>query len=1133
MTKWKIYLSSTFSDLKDFRLELINLFQNQLNNQFVFSKIMEKMFDGGNFLPFVDECIEEVKNCDIYIIIIGNRIGSYPPNENRTYTEIELDTAIAHSKKIFCFQLRTNNDKQIDNKEKYLEILTKFDGRPTHLFSDLKELENILFKSLYQFASKSPVNHQNPYKGLASFNIDDGKYFFGRNEEIDECLKIIVNSKESVLMSIIGGSGVGKTSFVQAGLLYSLKKKEELGFSNFLQVVITPGSEPYSNLLYQFHLKGLEIDNVLNDDNCFDKIIIFFNQFEEVITQCNSNEAIIERQKLFQFLDNLIAGLKNKKCIILTTFRSDFLSQLANFNFIKKQIYFPLISLDYKIHSTNWLLSIKNIITQPALNHGITIEKELVTQLINEIKDVDGSLPILQFGLYRMWTSHTIIDRIITCSEYNELVLGKGLGGFIEMHAEDVIKRITNDGRDKEKEAVLKSIFINLVEVNDNFSDVKKSVKKQELFKKLSMYSSDIVNTIFEDLVSENSRLLVTTSVKDGSDMVDIIQEVLIRKWERIKIWINERREALVFQKKIKNDIKDFEKGQEQIYSNKKIAQVEQWEKSNPDLVDDDINDFIKLSKKKNKGSMKKIIIYSLVGLFIFLNVFQNPKVSFTKLAESTNFTFQNQYPDSIKENMFVIFNDTNFLSKIYEDSIKDEFHLIYNSNKSDSIYKIISLPNGILYQSSGGNISRIDTSKLLLEMLKFNNGKIENVKSIQLPKWVKSEAFMPFISLYTEKFHSYRNSCFVDFKNNKFILVTTNGIVYYPSIGDSITGYQITDSLLLCDLIYTEKFFLLFESNPYNPRMFSMGKSGKIYQLNHAIVKLFDDGDLYFDEGYKNLYFIDYINRKAKIFNAFIPQTIVELTNPRITIDLPNDFKIENPYNTHGLVIAKDINKILFNESNGEIFVLVKTPDNLYIKNVTRNTSTEIKGLNNNFNTYEIYARDNILTLISYSSYTSANTFLYRYRLSDLKKIDSLTLYINAIEQVDSNILDLIHTDSNKNLRISTIDKKNLKTQQTNIIFNLESRVIGRIYWSEDKKYLYYIDGTSIYFGSKDKPLKLVCVIPGSRFSINSVIANKKQLLIQTADKIYSIRRCMNILGMNLWTLDWPKVNTRADYWY
>ena len=73
MSKWKVYISSTFRDLKDFRAELISLFQNQLKNNFELCEIMERMFDDGTYTPFVNDCVEAVIESDIYIIILGNR----------------------------------------------------------------------------------------------------------------------------------------------------------------------------------------------------------------------------------------------------------------------------------------------------------------------------------------------------------------------------------------------------------------------------------------------------------------------------------------------------------------------------------------------------------------------------------------------------------------------------------------------------------------------------------------------------------------------------------------------------------------------------------------------------------------------------------------------------------------------------------------------------------------------------------------------------------------------------------------------------------------------------------------------------------------------------------------------------
>ncbi|REG94349.1 DUF4062 domain-containing protein [Algoriphagus antarcticus] len=119
MAKWKVYISSTFRDLKDLRSELINLFQNQLKYSFELSAIMERMFDDASYTPFLDDCVQAVLSSDIYIIILGNKVGSFPPNEDRTYTEIELDTALANDKRIFCLHLENFDEAEIDKKAKF------------------------------------------------------------------------------------------------------------------------------------------------------------------------------------------------------------------------------------------------------------------------------------------------------------------------------------------------------------------------------------------------------------------------------------------------------------------------------------------------------------------------------------------------------------------------------------------------------------------------------------------------------------------------------------------------------------------------------------------------------------------------------------------------------------------------------------------------------------------------------------------------------------------------------------------------------------------------------------------------------------------------------------------------------
>ncbi|MGP1994068.1 nSTAND1 domain-containing NTPase [Zobellia laminariae] len=677
MSKWKVYISSTFIDLKDFRAELINLFQNQLKNSFELNEIMERMFDDGTHTPFRDDCVDAVEKCDIYIIILGNRTGSFPPNEDRTYTEIELDTAVSNDKQIFCLRLAEFDEDKIDNKSKHNELLSKFKGRPNHKFNDSLTLKNVLFECLLPFTTQSPVNIKNPYKGLASFSVNDGDYFFGRDAELDSCIKNILISENNFFLSVIGNSGTGKSSFVKAGLLHRLKNNEEYRFNERLQCIVNPGNEPYTNLSYQLKLLGLSVTDLLVPNKETSDLIIYFDQFEEVVTQCHSPEAQSEVFKLFEFFDALAdSDYKGGRILVICSFRSDYLSQLVNYNFIKScQYIFPISSLDYKVHADNWEQSMSEIICKPALKNGVVIEKELVDQLLIQIKEVDGSLPILQFTLKHIWNKETIEDRLISSAEYNKLSEGKGISGIIETHAENVIKRITKNGHDKERETILKTIFVNLVEVNENKNDIKRTVDKDELFSILKNHNEQLVNQVFEDLVSEKSRLINISKNKEETISVGIIHEELIRKWVRLIDWINERRQALETKKRILLDVSAHSKNDADHYNRGQVKRVTSWSLENPDLVNEEINTFLKVSSKKNTSRLLKNTGISAL-LFAFL-------ITVILIWRQTSLQKQYFLNDILKPNKNV-YNEVQSSGGIdlLDELVIDEFNFdIFNNN--------------------------------------------------------------------------------------------------------------------------------------------------------------------------------------------------------------------------------------------------------------------------------------------------------------------------------------------------------------------------------------------------------------------------------------------------------------------
>src|SRR5213596_648368 len=82
---------------------------------------------------------------------------------------------------------------------------------------------------------------ESPYAGLSSFQESDAGKFFGRNREI---AAMVTRIRDRPMMAVVGSSGVGKSSFVRAGLVPALKRSGE----TWETLVIRPGRKPLEAL---------------------------------------------------------------------------------------------------------------------------------------------------------------------------------------------------------------------------------------------------------------------------------------------------------------------------------------------------------------------------------------------------------------------------------------------------------------------------------------------------------------------------------------------------------------------------------------------------------------------------------------------------------------------------------------------------------------------------------------------------------------------------------------------------------------------------------------------------------------------------------------------------------------------
>jgi len=88
----RVFLSSTFRDLEDYRKEVYD----RVNRMAGLQCVRFENFGARDALP-IDECIEEVATCDIFVGIIGHYHGSRPKGSSKSITEHEYDEAKARN----------------------------------------------------------------------------------------------------------------------------------------------------------------------------------------------------------------------------------------------------------------------------------------------------------------------------------------------------------------------------------------------------------------------------------------------------------------------------------------------------------------------------------------------------------------------------------------------------------------------------------------------------------------------------------------------------------------------------------------------------------------------------------------------------------------------------------------------------------------------------------------------------------------------------------------------------------------------------------------------------------------------------------------------------------------------------
>jgi serine/threonine protein kinase len=402
-------------------------------------------------------------------------------------------------------------------------------------FATARELLEAL-EPLLPHDSAASADDRCPYPGLLSFQESDAERFFGRTDQV---ARVADRLASQPLLSIVGPSGVGKSSFVRAGIIPALKRGGPWG-----TIAMRPGRSPLLALaalldpqnahnpdhtrtvaLRMFAEPGY-LGTVLrwraSSHGC--RVLLYVDQFEELYT------LVHDQRERVAFVTCLRAAADDPSSPvrILLSLRSDFLDRAAEDRAFMSTLTEGMHYLTPLGHD-----GLQDALVRPAQQAGHAFESsELVARLVDDIATAPGALSLLQFAAARMWESRDQSRRMLTTASY--LAMG-GVAGALAVHADAVLAELAPARRQ-----LAQAVFQRLVT-----ADGTRAIVDLDELTLLSPATAD-VRGVVDQLVS--ARLLVSKSDDQGAGAtIEIIHESLISAWPKLQQWADAGREEAAF----------------------------------------------------------------------------------------------------------------------------------------------------------------------------------------------------------------------------------------------------------------------------------------------------------------------------------------------------------------------------------------------------------------------------------------------------------------------------------------------------------------------------------------------------------------------------------------------------------
>jgi WD40 repeat protein len=395
----------------------------------------------------------------------------------------------------------------------------------------------------WRACAQGPDAGANPYRGLSAFREEDERLFFGRDVY---AAKLLDAAQHRRFVAVLGASGSGKSSLVYAGLLPKLRRQGGWQIAPFrpltapwfeLAAALIPLRDPDSDatdhaeqidkLTAKFAANAVSVATTLKQiarNTADSRILLVIDQFEELYAPENAPVCA-------SFIRGVLDALTDTSIpvTLVITLRSDFLGQTHSTPELSHLIadhslIVPAMNAD----------ELRSAIAEPARQAGQPLSADVVDLLIEQTKEREGALPLLEFALMRIWEGCLRgIEPTDTLKQIG------GVGGALA----GVAQTLYDDLNERDQQ-IARRAFLAMIRLGEGTRDTRRNVGLNEIVGHQD--DPEQIYAVLRHFAHPNARLITL-----DADAAEITHESLFEHWDALKNWLDAGRDDLRFHRRL------------------------------------------------------------------------------------------------------------------------------------------------------------------------------------------------------------------------------------------------------------------------------------------------------------------------------------------------------------------------------------------------------------------------------------------------------------------------------------------------------------------------------------------------------------------------------------------------------